>query len=394
MLRTNFDSGEMRSGANKRAMQRYLIISGHDFRTPRWANMHFIARELAQRGTTRFFSIGCSALSYLISDPRKLILKRANRIEEYRGVKCYLWKSAWHPVNLDFAVLAGISRMMFAAYRRNTPDLFQRWVEGSDVIILESGMPPIFLELIHKLNPNARKIYIASDLLDTIGVDPFVSEELNAHIDLFDTIVLPSKLMAPAFSPRAKLCFVPHGLEVDDSASAVSPYEGGINAVSVGSMLFDREFFDIAAPLFPHVTFHVIGSGHGAESLKHANVKIYGEMPYEQTLGYIKHAQFGIAPYTLERAQDYLCDTSMKLMQYAFFGIAAVCPRVAVGEHPGRFGYVPGDRASIENAVQAALKAGKVKIPPMLSWAQVTDRILSPQDFADTDIARALTAPG
>ena len=68
MLRTNFDSGEMRSGANKRAMQRYLIISGHDFRTPRWANMHFIARELAQRGTTRFFSLGCSAA--LISDWR------------------------------------------------------------------------------------------------------------------------------------------------------------------------------------------------------------------------------------------------------------------------------------------------------------------------------------
>ena len=97
-------------------------------------------------------------------------------------------------------------------------------------------------------------------------------------------------------------------------------------------MLFDREFFDIAAPLFPDVTFHVIGGGRAAEELKHANVKIYGEMPYEQTLGYIKHADFGIAPYTLEHGQDYLCDTSMKLMQYALFGIAAICPRVVVGE--------------------------------------------------------------
>ena len=201
MLRTNFDSSETRGGANKRAMQRYLILSGHDFRTPRWANMHFIARELAQRGTTRFFSLGASLMSYVIGDPRLPILKRANRIEEYRGVQCYLWKSAWHPVNLDFAVLAPVSRMLFMAYRRGMPEVFRRWVESSDVIIMESGMSPIFLEMIEKLNPNARKIYIASDLLDTIGVDPFVSEELNTHIDLFDTVVVPSRLMAPAFAP-------------------------------------------------------------------------------------------------------------------------------------------------------------------------------------------------
>ena len=125
MLRTTFDSsGATMSGANKSAMQRYLIISGHDFRTPRWANMHFIARELARRGTTRFFSLACSPLSYLIGDPRLPILARANRIEEFRGVQCYLWKSAWHPVNLDFSVLAGLSRLLFIAYRRDVPGRF------------------------------------------------------------------------------------------------------------------------------------------------------------------------------------------------------------------------------------------------------------------------------
>ena len=275
--------------------------------------------------------------------------------------------------------------MMFAAYRRSTPDVFQRWVEGSDVIILESGMSPIFLEMIHKLNPNARKIYIASDLLDTIGVDPFVSEELNAHIDLFDTVVLPSRLMAPAFPPRAKLRFVPHGLEVDDSAAAASPYEGGINAVSVGSMLFDREFFDIAAPLFPHVTFHVIGGGRAAESLKHANVKIYGEMPYEQTLAYIKHAQFRHrALHAGARARlsvRHLDEAdAIRVLRHC----RGVSERGGGRAIPAASATCRATSASIENAVRAALKAGKVKIPPMLSWAQVTDRILSPQDFADT----------
>ena len=212
-------------------------------------------------------------------------------------MQCYLWKSAWHPVNLDFAVLAGISRMLFAAYRRSTPDVFRRWVEGSDVIILESGMPPIFLEMIQKLNPNARKIYIASDLLDTIGVDPFVSEELNAHIDLFDTVVVPSRLMAPAF-PRAgedALCAArARGRRRRGGSLALcGRHQCGVGRLdAVRSRIFRYRCAAVPARHIPCDRRRARGRG-----FEHANVKIYGEMPYAQTLAYIKHAQFGVAPY-------------------------------------------------------------------------------------------------
>ncbi len=43
----------------------YLVLSAHDYRTPRRANIHFITDQLALRGTTRFFSrcaiAGCRA---------------------------------------------------------------------------------------------------------------------------------------------------------------------------------------------------------------------------------------------------------------------------------------------------------------------------------------------
>ena len=393
MLRTTFDAGERRSGANKRATERFLIVSGHDFRTPRRANMHFIARELVKRGTMQFFSLGCSPLSRLTGDPRLPILSRANTIEEFDGVQCYLWKSAWHPVNLEFAALSGLSRALFSAYRRNAPAVFRNWVESSDVIIVESGMAPIFLETIQALNPNARKIYLASDLLDTIGVDPFVAAELDAHVDAFDTVVVPSRLMAPAFPSRATLAFVPHGLDIDASSVGGSPYAEGIHAVSVGSMLFDRRFFELVAPQFPEVTFHVIGGGREAETLTHLNIRRYGEMPFAETLAYIKHAHFGIAPYKAASVQPYLCDTSMKLMQYGFFGISAVCPAPAVGDHAGRFGYLPNTE-SIAQAVRGALAAGKMTPPQMLSWSAVTDRILHPQGYPDTRVAQPVSAPG
>lgn len=365
-------------------MRQYLIISGHDFRTPRWANMHFIARELAKRGTVRFFSLGFSWLSRFNGDPRMSITDRANRVEEFQGVQCFLWKSAWHPFNLRFGALAGLSRMLFRAYRRHVPAQFRRWVEDSDVIILESGMSPVLMPPIQRLNPRARKIYIASDLLDTIGVAPFVGEELDACIDQFDAVIAPSPLMAPAFPARTKVRVVPHGLDVDEQAIKASPYPGGINAVSVGSMLFDRSFFELAAPQFPQVTFHVIGGGRMAGSLAFPNVKVYGEMPYAETLAYINYANFGIAPYQAEHVQAYLCDTSMKLMQYAYFGIPAVCPTVAVGGHSGRFGYRPGDQASIAEAIRSGLAGGKFEPPAILFWAEVTERIISSQEPAAT----------
>ncbi|MBI3703489.1 MAG: hypothetical protein HY244_06500 [Rhizobiales bacterium] len=367
-------------------MQRFLLISSHDFRAPRWANMHFIARELVPRGEVRFFSLGFSAVSHFNGDGRISLCDRANRIEQYQGVECFLWKSAWHPVNLRWPPLRGLSAMLFAAYRRGVPDVFRRWVAESDTIVVESGMPPILLAMIHELNPRARKIYIASDLLETIGVDPFVVAELDAHIDVFDVVVLPSRLMAKSFSPRAKMAFVPHGLDVDASTIGASPYTGDTHAVSVGSMLFDASLFELAAPMFPHVTFHVIGGGRSARGLAKPNIKLYGEMPYAQTLAYIKHADFGIAPYQAAGMQEYLCDTSMKLMQYGFFGIPAICPKPAVGTHAGRFGYEPGNPTSIGNAICGALACGKFAPPAILSWSAVTDRILRPQDYDDTSI--------
>ena len=47
-----------------------LLLTAHDFRTPRKANMHFIASELARRGPMRFFSLRYSALSRRTQDAR------------------------------------------------------------------------------------------------------------------------------------------------------------------------------------------------------------------------------------------------------------------------------------------------------------------------------------
>jgi len=135
-----------------------------------------------------------------------------------------------------------------------------------------------------------------------------VSQELDRHIRDVDTVVVTSRRMAAAFPPGTRLRYVPHGLDLAGATVGASPYGEGIHAVSVGSMLFDPGFYETAAPRFPQVTFHVIGGGRGAETLKFPNVKVYSEMPYAQTLAYIKYARVGIAPYD-SNASAYLSDT-------------------------------------------------------------------------------------
>ena len=76
----------------------------------------------------------------------------------------------------------------------------------------------------------------------------------------------------------------------------------------------------------------------------------------------------------------------MKLIQYDFFGLPAVCPSAVVGDYQSRYGYQPGDAASIVAAIGAALVAPRLSSRRHLSWVEVVDRVLDPARFEDTRI--------
>ena len=122
-------------------------------------------------------------------------------------------------------------------------------------------------------------------------------------------------------------------------------------------MLFDEDFVITASNAFPALTFHIVGSGHPHNARYGPNVEVYDHMPYDRTIRYIKHARIGIAPYRAEHVPPYLADSSMKMMQYDFFGLPTVCPESVTGDYSGRFGYTPGNAASIHAAITQALDA-------------------------------------
>ncbi len=362
-----------------------LTISVHDYRSLRKASVHFITAEFARRGTARFFSIGLSNLSLRRGDTRENLVERAGRVERCDDVDCYLWKSLWHPFNLRKPALAPVEATLFALYCRMVPRIPRQWIRDADVILIESGLAAVFAAEVRRLNPAAKLVYLASDDLDVVGAARTIKSAFRRHYDLFDVVRLPSRYLVPGMPHTRNAFHIPHGI---DKAMAerryADPYAGRPACISVGSMLFDRSFFEIAAPLFPDLEFHIIGAGKAAHGLAGPNLFVRPEMAFGDTLGFIQHAKFGVAPYRDADTPRYLIDTSLKLRQFGLFGRPAVCPDFALGEASGRFGYRPGDRRSIGQAIAAALSCTATIEDHSLSWSDVVDRILAPTRYDDT----------
>lgn len=371
-----------------------LIVSGHDFRSPRKANIHFIASELSKNTPVRFLSIGFSDLSLFKADPRTELTKLSNRVGMENGVECFLWKTLIHPFNMRVRSLRFVERAHFDFYRSRLPEIPRRWMREARIIIIESGLGVMFIEMIRRLNRDSKIIYNASDDLAALDCSAYLRLELARVAGCIDWVRVPSRLLAERLSSKAPLFFIPHGIhhELRDQDDA-SPFESGIHAVSVGSMLFDRNFFELAADLFPDVHFHVIGAGTRSRALSGANIHVYGEMKFRETVKFIKNANFCIAAYSGGEHPAYLADTSMKLLQYDFLGLPAVCPSFVAGNHSYRIGYEPGDRASIKRAIEHALAQRKHTGSDFLSWEEVTKRLLDPGAYPEARV-QLIDRPG
>jgi 2-beta-glucuronyltransferase len=308
-------------------------------------------------------------------------------------VTCYLWRTTIHPFNIKAAPGLGVlTSPLYTLYRRYPNQFIDQAISAASTIIVESGLGAVLLERARSLNRSTKLIYYASDTLDMIGAHPFVQRCLEQSGDFVDHVCLASARMASQFRwIEGRLYVVPHGINTEDFADALpTPYSScELNAVSVGSGLFDSRFFSDVAPAFPNIQFHVIGAGTHITPL--SNMRVYREMKFRDTVPFIAHASFGIAPYRAEATAGYVCDSSMKLMQYEYVGIPAVCPEFAVGRCASRFGYIPGNLASIEKAIAAALAARNSVQPrrDFLSWTDVAHRILDPETFEDTYLVDA-----
>jgi 2-beta-glucuronyltransferase len=370
-----------------------FVSAVHDFRMLRRGSIQALASAMVKMGhTVTFVSVRFSLLSLIKGDSRNFLWRKANTPEVVDGVLCYLWFTAIHPFQSKNRLFELLFRSHYFLHKRIKNRFLDDSFRNADFIVIESGQGILFAERARRLNPDAKIIYRASDKLSTIGASGILQAELENNAETFDWFCLLSADMADEFAWASEKTFcVPLGIDPEDyKNNGPNPYVAPINAVSVGSMLFDPSFFQTAAILFPAIQFHVIGCG--ADFDAPPNVRFYDEMAFKDTLRYIEYASIGIAPYRASQGAGYLATSSLKLKQYEYLGIPAVCPVFAVGTSKNRFGYVPNDKSSIERAINEALNSEFVAIPAPLNWQDLARRLLGPQQYPDCDLAEVARA--
>jgi len=357
--------------------RRILIISGHDFRSRRKASIHFIAQRWAESHDVRFFSTGFSLLSQVKGDMRLDLLPSANQVVHVDGVDCYLQRTMIHPVSLPGRTGRAINARWIRHYARRAPQVLRQWVSDSDVIVIDAGLALAYMPLLDVAGRHAQWLYHASDRLTTIGASANLEQLLQDHVADFAAIRVPASQMAADF-PHGRVKVLPHGIDpaCEEGRTLPRPFGPGQHAVAVGSMLFDPDAINRIAVHHKEMTIHVIGAGKAATAIKGPNIRCYPEMPFAMTQAYIFHADLAIAPYDLSRVESYLGESSLKLAQYGFHGVPAVCPENVVAGRRGRFGY-HDTASSLDAATDAALRFGRFDGGDVQRWEGTADAFLA-----------------
>jgi len=361
-----------------------LLVTGHYLSSKRQAGFHFLADAYRRHGATAIFlTTGISWLSILRRDYRLTypVRQEANQlrwVQERLG--SYVWFTNWHPANLRLRLLNRWCTGLFSRYGELSLGSAEELVRSSQLIIFESTPSLLLFDRFKRLNPNARYVYRVSDDLRFLRNHAVVLEAEEKACKNFDVVSTPCEYIYRRFQhlPQAALHY--HGIrkELFDRDSP-NPYLNGrkVNLVFVGGSYFDHDFLDQASDCFPDWAFHIIGPVTGLP--RRDNVIAYGEIPFAETIRYIKHADVGLAIRSYSPGAESLTD-SLKTIQYTYCKLPVVLPEFLRTAQPNRFHYKPGHADSIRKAIADAVAYDRRRIDTsgIDSWDELAARLAGP----------------
>ncbi len=376
------------------APPRVTLFSYHYLLSKRRAGFHWIADAAWRLGwDVVFVTAPISALSRLRRDFRLAypVLEEANRLVRVdERMSSYVLYTSHHPVSSGRAWLDRLTAPIAVRYGRIHLGPLADVVAGSHVVIVESTPALLLVPQLRALSPGARFVYRASDDLTfgNLRIHPEVirTEQALVRKASFDLVSAASHITVERLG-RDRAQYDPHGIAKHlFGAAKESPYGAGTNVVWVGTKWMDDAFLVHASAAFPDWTFHVIGPI--PQNLVRANVRYYGEMPFEDTVAYVRYADIGLATFPPLDADGRSTDTmrihSLKTTQYTYCGLPVVAPDDLLIDRPNVFPYRPSDPGSVRRALQSAAAAGRR--PDMAegiaSWDDLTRTLLGVTDGA------------
>lgn len=358
-----------------------ILVTQHYFQSKRMAGFHWLARALHRaEWNVLFFTGAISHLSRLRRDYRFSypVRAEANRIKPIEpGLSSFVWHTRWHPANLRWSLLNKLSYAKFATYGQLPLGPAEDIVSQAKLIIFESTPALLLFDRFKRLAPAARFVYRISDDLHVLKNHPVVLDAEARIAPKFDLLSAPSQYIYERWKHLPRCRLHRHGIArdlFDAAGSASSPYNGRwrTNVVFVGTNRFDDSVVAAAARQFPEWGFHLIGP------LRHVpgglpNVIEYGELPFAQTVAFLKHADVGLYPMTHMDGAEVFQD-SLKVIQYTYCRLPIVAPNYLSSQRPHVMAYDPRDERSIAAALERAIAFDRTAIS--------TDDIRSWDDLA------------
>ena len=360
------------------------FITGHYYPSARRAGFHNLADAAHQMGfKVNFVTIGYSLLSYLRRDYRTRISgihANINRAVEIKpGFVSYVYATAWHPMTLLVPAINRLTMPMMDSYGRGKLGALLPIVRETDLFVFEST-PGLFLfKRLQQENPDARMIYRVSDDIRILrSTHPRLIELEQEIAPLFHTVSVPCSWMLDKFPGLPTLRYDRHGLDTAAfDAVKDSPYEAGTkNAIFVGVGYMDCDSIAHVAKGIPDCDFHIIGPMK--DSINMGNTHFYGEVPFLETLPYIKFADVGLLTLRYMKEASKSFSDSLKTIQYRYCGLPIVSPDFINLARDSVFYYQPGNAESCVRAVREALSAGKdlSRGYEVQSWDEVMQTLL------------------
>lgn len=364
----------------------------------RKTSMVFMAETLAAQGwEVSVVTVQLSRLSMLKGNARlNAAPKTAWNIwrQVTPTLSSMVWVPAFHPARWPSALLNTLSMPLLHAYGALLPKSVLERAAKADLVIIESCSAVALFRTLHRVARKARFVYSMSDRLDVVGMHPGLSTMFRQDAAQYDLVRVPAQALL-ADAPGANAVLIPHAIDkAAFDAPTDNPFktgqkdgpfkDGGKHAVLAGDMMFDAAAFTALVEAAPDVTFHVFGRVHPGPAADAANVVVHGEVPFQDLVAYIKHADAGLALYADKPGLDYLAQSSLKLIQYEYAGLPTVAPHFAVGDHGNVFGYDAGDASSQVAALRRALASPRPQTPDAIrDWNEMV-RTLVAEAFKTT----------
>lgn len=361
-----------------------VLVTGHYCASRRKGGMHWIADAFWRAGwDVVFFTDSVSWPLWLRRRDHRLrypLWREGNRLVRVRDrFTSYVWLTPWHPAHTGSRLLDRLSRPVFERYGELPLGPVEPLMRGADLFVFESTPGLLLVQRFRRLNPRARVVYRVSDDMRILGYHPVVPETEKRLAPGFDLLSIPSESVFQrlAHLPTARLH--PPGLrrELFDHAGP-TPYagNGGVNLVFVGNSHFEYDFLGRASRLFPEWRFHIVGPIEGLP--RRSNITAYGELPFEQTVPYLKHADIGLNIRAYDPGVECLAN-SLKVIQYTYCRLPIVAPEYLRSPRAHVFTYRPGDDGSIREALLGARACDRTRISTadILSWDDVVRRMIA-----------------